>query len=238
MAMTPRQMAEFFVEQGELFHQGMVETADLSPEELVFSAAETFKAKAVAGLILWRHGLSDPRDQLGEAVATARQFLEGKGSQARNVTEFPIASACYLAELCSQPWAAMRDLIGGAIPRPTRLVATEQSLDGTLLDAMGGASLPHSWPDGVANKPSLLVLSYRCYGTLIRARPEQRQPLVREAETLFRKRRRDGYYSGGSQLHGGGPDNDHVVDFVLAAVLKHIGASALSIEHGWRGSEA
>lgn len=40
---------------------------------------------------------------------------------------------------------------------------------------------------------------------------------------LYRKRARSEYFAGGAMHHGGGPDNPHVVDFELAALVRWCG---------------
>jgi hypothetical protein len=56
---------------------------------------------------------------------------------------------------------------------------------------------------------------------------------LRRAEVLFHQRRNDPYFAGGVQYYGGGSDNENVVDFMLAAVLKRVARSSASI-HAWR----
>jgi len=58
------------------------------------------------------------------------------------------------------------------------------------------------------------------------------QDVIVIAEKLYRKRASNGFFSGGNAIEGGGPDNDIVVDYRLAAILKKINYQGSSI-HCW-----
>jgi len=49
---------------------------------------------------------------------------------------------------------------------------------------------------------------------------EKVEPIVRQLEKLFLKRKKNPYYSGGELTEGGGPSNDVTVDYRLGAILK------------------
>jgi len=59
------------------------------------------------------------------------------------------------------------------------------------------------------------------------------EPIVRQLEKLFLKRKKNPYYSGGELTEGGGPSNDVTVDYRLGAILKFKSFKGESI-HLWR----
>jgi hypothetical protein len=76
---------------------------------------------------------------------------------------------------------------------------------------------------------ALLARTYRTYFEILGARGVALPAKVAEAERNYAERKRDGFYAGGAEYSGGGPANPHVVDFVLAAVLKKVDYEGPSI---------
>jgi hypothetical protein len=117
--------------------------------------------------------------------------------------------------------------------------AADVALDYLVMDALEG----QDWREGLAEpmgrlaakkRQMLAVETYKTYFDLLdlNGDPERTESLVRLAEANYKKRARDSFYGGGPTYTGGGPDNPYVVDFVLAAILKHIKWSGETI-HKW-----
>ena len=118
--------------------------------------------------------------------------------------------------------------------------AADVALDYLVIDSFNG----RDYRDDIAapmerlaskKRQMLAVDSYRTYFDLLDARgdAERIAPLVQQAEANYSKRARNGFYSGGPTYMGGNGENPYVVDFQLAAVLKHIGWDGDSV-HQWR----
>jgi hypothetical protein len=111
------------------------------------------------------------------------------------------------------------------------------------MDGVMGAALRRGWDQGTwdaamavlrrSKRAALACDTYALYQRLLQANANEVDSLVRQAEVLFRKRARNGFYGGGPQTQGGGPDNDFTVDYRLAAILKKLGYTGETI-HLWR----
>lgn len=93
---------------------------------------------------------------------------------------------------------------------------------------------------GKNKRTALVHETYAKYFEIVEAcaRGDVQEQLVRDAEALFAQRKKNAFYSGGLQSRGGGPDNDHTIDYVLATVLewckRRDGAPAVETIHAWR----
>lgn len=187
----------------------------------------------MAGLIEWRHDLGDPREDLGKAVdllERAVQLLPG----VKVWDGVPIPAACFLSFLLDRDGTSLRN----ALPKPeerSKAVADVQThLEADLLRSFDGEVSEEDSSRVPRSRSKVLVASYQTYRDLLHCPPKERAGLVAQAESNFLGRRKDSWFSGGVGIYGGGLNNDTVVDFVLAAVLKKNGASDLSKVHGWR----
>jgi hypothetical protein len=238
MAMTPREMVEFFLEQMEGWREGASDAAargDL--HHFMLSTMQIFKCSTMAGLIVWRHDFGDPTDHITAAVAVAGDLVTNEPAGAADLIwqAFPLSYVPYLASLVNRD----AEIFMRRLPPPEQALRRPETIE-TYLNSMlllafrGIGSPPDSWLDKVPRRLALVSDTYRCYLRLLTAPAHEYPSLVHQAEDLYRRRARNSYYSGGLQIFGGGPDNGHVVDFILGAILKRIGASGLSEVHGWR----
>ncbi len=203
----------------------------------MLSTMEVFVCNTMAGLIVWRHDFGDPTEQIAAAVGVAADLVANPPAGATDLLwqAFPLSCVPYLAQLVNRDSARFMECLPSPEQALRRPRSVETYLDSALLLAFyGAASPPDSWLDKLPRPLALVGDTYRCYRRILTAPSQKHASLVQEAEDLYRRRARNAYCSGGLQIYGGGPDNEHVVDFILAAILKRIGASSLSEVHGWR----
>lgn len=122
-------------------------------------------------------------------------------------------------------------------PKMIAVLKAELQAEGFLGRALWGCWDQAKWDAAMQvfqqnKRTSLVCETYAMYERLLKTPANEAEPLVREAEILFRKRAKNGYLSG-AQTEGGGSDNAHTVDYRLAAILKKIGYSGETI-HLWR----
>ncbi len=235
--MDPGEMISFFQDQGEIFLEGFRNAPPGEVEHSLFASAEAVKAQTMVGLLQWRHRLGDPSFAFKSAIGVAEEasgFLGKKPSLSQLMPLFPtfylaILLECEAAISGSIDSANCASLVDGG--------CIEGQLDSRLLGKLVPWVPEREWPQGAPRQRlRLLERSYQCYGELLLVESDQRSLVTRKEEDLFLDRRKNSFFAGGAQVSGGGLDNSHVVDFVLAAVLKTIGASGLSEVHGWRWS--
>lgn len=110
-----------------------------------------------------------------------------------------------------------------------------------IIEALAGRPWRDGFEDlitelGSKKRQLLAAHTYRTYFDLLNAKEQGEEviaPLIEEAESNYAKRKRDAFYGGGFAFMGGTDDNPYVVDFVLAAIMKHLGWTGESI-HRWR----
>ncbi len=124
--------------------------------------------------------------------------------------------------------------------RENRSQHADVALDYCILDALEGrewrsrSAAPLQQLD-LVKRQALAAETYRTYFALLETDGDEQRvsDLVRAAEVNYKKRARDAFFDGGTTYMGGGPDNPYVVDFVLAAILKHIGWKGDTV-HNWK----
>lgn len=187
------------------------------------------------GLLTWRLG-GNPRSAIEESVAgfiAVRQVLRQLDPAADVDHALLLPNALLVASLIDEqpeysPDALARDEHDGY----------ERPLDWLLVAATRGpvdaAEVEVAIAElGARKRCKLAADTYRTYFQILGGAPQaELDGLVRAAEKLYAKRARDSFYSPG-QTDGGGPDNPHVVDYRLAAVLEKVGYQGESI-HRWR----
>lgn len=203
--------------------------------------ARSLEKRFETALLRWRHG-ETPVADMNAALSTSGEMLAA-------ITEWQLDDETlggkgdawslvrYISHLLDQPVALPDERL--ARVREERSQFADIALDYRILDAIEG----REWREGLAEalerlaakkRQMLAVETYRTYFGLLEVdgSEERAGALVRTAEANYKKRARDGFYSGGPTYMGGGPDNPYVVDFVLAAILKHIGWAGDTV-HKW-----
>lgn len=255
MAMNPSEMVSFFEEQADLFSQGIeVALSAKDYSHAAFAVSEVHKAQAMAGLIQWRHGLACPVPLLRDSLATAKkaaEFLHRLDSSQEHWKSFPFSSSLHFEVLLfgtSQLRAMLPDR-----DQCKHILATypEVCLDSLLVAALVTGDVSEPWQGVLSNLNEKKGLSLMCdtyenymalVEALVREDTEGARYCVDESARLFSRRRTDSYFSGGIETRGGGEDNSHVVDFVLAAIARYFNADQLILEssqaavHAWKWS--
>lgn len=203
--------------------------------------ARSLEKRFETALLRWRHGQSPVADMATALVISQTMLaaiadwqlddetLSGKGDTWSLIR--------YISYLLDQPVKVPEERLASI--REDRSQYADVALDYLVLEALEG----REWREGLADplerlavkkRQMLAVETYRVYFDLLETNENMGQTgaLVQAAEANYKKRARDGFYSGGPTYMGGGPDNHYVVDFVLAAILKRIGWTGETI-HKW-----
>src|ERR1051325_5228970 len=232
MAMTRLELVDFFAQRGKQTADAMEAALRRRELDLVaINVYEAFKSRIMEGLIRWRCDMGSPLECLKGAVEIARKgaaLLIGDIGIETVSREMPLETASIIAFLTDQP----------IIEFDNSMFEHER-----LLDSVLGIGLHNGWENtkwalgletlGKRKRAKLAVETYSVYDELIHASTKEAPALVDQASQLFARRKKDGYYAGGIQTEGGGPDNDFTVDYRLAAIMKKIGFRGDSI-HAWK----
>jgi hypothetical protein len=192
-------------------------------------------------LLRWRRGESPVAD-MEAALATSREMFAAISDwQLDDETLNGYGDIWNLVRYIGLLLGRKVELPKERLPRirEDRSQYADVALDYRILDALEG----RGWREGVTDllgrlaskkRQMLAVETYQTYFALLESdgTQERTEALVRAAEANYKNRGRDGFYGGGPTYMGGGPDNPYVVDFVLAAILKHINWTGDSI-HKW-----
>lgn len=109
--------------------------------------------------------------------------------------------------------------------------APDVALDYLLGEALYGVDVNERWTQALGlltgnKEASLAVETYKNYWNILNkdiGDDVSLNSLKHLGIELFRKRKRDSFFSGAEQSEGGSEDNDYVVDYRLQAVLKSRG---------------
>jgi hypothetical protein len=202
----------------------------VGPELRLQNSHHAYLCQCMVGLLIWRGG-SNPTEALSKALAVAELVpanYEVAGFPYLWVN-FDVASAGLLAILLEvEVPASLKAVLPSEdlILRATREYSA-QALSLSLTAVLMGRSQPEFLDAVLSAVPkirrlSLLRETFECYRDLLDPDGTYATFIerVRHAESLFLRRKRSDYFSGGRQVDGGGPDNDFVVDYRLAAILK------------------
>jgi len=197
-------------------------------------------------LLRWRRGESPVAD-MQRALLTSRKMLAAitdwqLDDETLNGYGYTWNLVRYISFLLDQPVALLEERLVRI--RQSISKAADVALDFHILDALEGRewreNLPAPFERLASRKRQMLAVeTYRTYFDILDTDGdvEAIEPLVRIAEANFKKRSRDGFYSGGPTFMGGGPDNPYVVDFVLSAILKKVDWTGDTI-HKWKWARA
>ena len=196
---------------------------------MAVNGRQLFKSKFMQALILWRKG-EDPRSTLESCVNRLFECADDLfqfNPDAKVGVDLPLEKAMLLTFLTERhldiPWGF------------SEIDVPDRRLDYLLATALrsGFALEVPVALDILAEKKEcdLSVRSYRTYFEILDHSVVNVpiEKLVQVAEEQFRGRAKDNFFSGGDQTEGGGSDNDLVVDYRLAAVLKAVGYAGVSV---------
>lgn len=193
---------------------------------------QMFKGHLMCGLIKWRQRenptghFEDAIQLITEAITTLTDW-----APSFSIGELPLGRASLLAGLIDAPFgiaefqmselpveAHLDYLLSTTNPLPT---AKDSAI--TLLEELRRDKRADLAADSYENYFDILSVSGN--STVLGG-------LLSKGGTLFNRRARDSFFSGGDQTEGGGPDNSFVVDYRLAFALKKTGYSSDSM-HAW-----
>lgn len=231
MAMTPSEMIEFFQEQAAGWSQGLrMAVGKANYHHAAGCLRQIFKDHLMQGLITWRIGCGSPVEPLKSAVNLLREGVETLESmkEANPARDLPLDSASIISFLVDIPSPSFR----------ISEMTADRLLDAVLGNGLRGDWNEMAWNNGLEQlrknkRAALAAETYLTYGRLLHSDGADASGLVDRATRLFVKRAKDGYFSGGDQTEGGGPDNTTTVDYRLAAVMKKIGYLGENL-HRWR----
>lgn len=234
MAKTIEQILANHASHAARSNMGMAAAKENGNYQLAaLNCRQALKSKMMQGLITWRSG-DNPTPFFEQAVsrfAEDWQTLRAIGGNASMLSDAGYEQVYFLALLVNQ-----------ALPFTTESNAPKELQCDRMLDAVLGQWLFDGWDarlweagmEELQLKGSgLAVEAYEFYRKVTRATKQDLPQLEASADKLFRRRKKDSFFSGGVQTSGGGQDNDFTVDYRFAALAKHIGYVGNSI-HAWR----
>lgn len=229
MAMTPHEMSMFFARQASKCDANLkVSRIRSTPILLELNMRHAAENIFMSALIDWRHHLADPRDKLRiafDASKAALEILPALDSPTPLPARFRFYDIVVLATLLRL------EIPAGCLSVITTCrtsAGTDLCLDYALAETIAGRHgiLGRTIDSAVFSKWQMLLKdTYSTYRDLLAGDKEA----IRRAERNFSKRRSDGYFRGGPQIDGGGPDNAHVIDYRLAAILNTVAYETDSI---------
>ena len=251
MAMTPTEMIEFYREQVKLFTRPLLDpaaTSDYSHNALRFEAASW--SQMMVALMRWRLNEGNPAPELGRTLTLAQEAAErlenlGPGQPHWKSYNFALGIFAGIILNSKAPSSLTQHL-----PDLTEFCNPTADTICPLLDAALCQSISSQEPVGAhqqlldftSDRERLRLLhdTYSLYFQLI---SEGRagtscQETVSQLDTLFSKRRSDEFFAGGIDTDGGGPDNDLVVDYRLAAIIRFASIPSVESKHCWTLSNA
>jgi hypothetical protein len=238
MAMTPEQMAAFYQEQAEASPEFLAAARhNRDFHLLVLNQGVFVKGALISGMIRWRHRLGDPRPVFRLAVEGSAGFLTDASEVDASQTpwkHFSFELVDYVRVLLGEPVNGefVAGCLGERLPDKHEfddLHLGDRFLDMAVLLKLATGLRWRLWGDllqrRAANRRAALVAeTYRAYWDLLDSveAGDAAQAAERAAwsATLYAKRKKDPYYAGGIEYEGGGPYNESVVDFRLAAIIR------------------
>lgn len=236
--MKTKDYLDFFALQIERATRGLDAARNTRNLQLAtLNGRQLFKCHLTMGLVNWRQGDSPVRD-----LEHAIQAMQGVSAMARAwdqsfdaVANLPVARAALLSRLVGKERATEVNEWGagpGLSPdvRLDLLLASELPIDEAVRSSAALISQLSA-----TKKTALAAESYGNYFEILvcAADSERLQECSEKGHTLFLRRSRDTYYTGGDQSEGGGDDNARVVDYRLGFALRRAGYEGASM-HAWK----
>jgi len=219
MAMTPIQMMAFFTERAE-YIESILELPSVRENSHLFclNARQTCQNHLMAALVAWRHHLDDPVTHLSRSLAFGERAVPDVFDLDIPVPlheRIRLHDIAFCAVLTDTP---LSNELAALLATAVSTADAETLLDLTLAlrltnDAQGLDAAVSNFP--CSSKTQLVYQTYETYARIIAGDTAA----VADAESNFSLRARNGYYTGGLQIDGGGPDNSHTIDYRLAAII-------------------
>jgi len=236
MGMSPSEMLDFFREQIDIFSLGLNESIkNKNYYHAVDCLNEKLKSALMSGLIQWRHEIDSPIKNLDKCISFSQEAYEILPSMDKNATHWknfnfciPIFVSILLGKKADGDFRKM--ILDLAEWRSAANQHSNTILETALIIKFEKLTNPAEWDDIIKHlskrkRMTLMRESFENYMLLIDAAhkgdSETMNERVHAGIKLFEKRDKDGFYSGGLPIYGGGPDNEHVVDFILASIVQH-----------------
>lgn len=246
MGMNPLEQIEFSVREADDCRAAVDEMTALGRWELVrVNLSGAFENSLYAALVACR--LDDNRAPLfqRQALDVARRAetsLYGLPDKTVSPASFCFEAANMLGLLRTRH---STDLIPLKIALADIRPFSNRQLSVLLYERLTGMPPSMDWDRAVAQlaakkRSKLAAETYSCYGRIMHAAGEGQIELAmkesRNAASLFAKRAADPFYQGGPSIAGGGPSNDFVIDYELAAIQRRYFESAApgAEVHWWR----
>jgi hypothetical protein len=231
---TAQEEIEFFTEQLGMSQKGMLIGIAKSNIQLVrLNTYQMFVCALMCAMVHWRQGIA-PTSWLNRALDDFKKAYKylADANQLGNVN-IPTDLAQMVAFLID----AHHDLPALDVnDTDSADCALDRSL-ANLLNRRCDESTPVELLKKLGSKKrqSLACKTYTNYYAIIEGsrKGDDIGALITEAEANYKAREKDAFFSGGEQIEGGNGDNDSVVDFRLAVVLKFVGYKSDSI-HAWK----
>ena len=195
---------------------------------------QLFYKRVHLALIDWRLRRPSAHSHFKEALAVANRadsILACNSPGALGSYPLPLACgiACLLnaAEFNASHALALANMLGAGSESPEAalaLVLTGQEPIPLLARVLESHSFPAEqqlWQESLQSYAALLA--------------EASGASLEAAEKLYLLRKGDRYFANGLGIYGGGPDNEHVVDFWLGVVLHRLSYHGPS-PHAWVGA--
>lgn len=233
---TLQERIDLTIERRKMTERGMAVGIEKNNVQLIaLNTHQVFKYSLMCALCHWRYG-QDPTPWLRRALVdflSAYRYL----ADARKLddVEIPTDVAQIVAFLINEP---------NELPQldPNDTPYADCALDRILVNVFNkrnALTVPTELLKKLGSKKrqALSCKSYNTYFAILQAsqKGEDIGPLIIEAELNYKARAKDAFYSGGEQTEGGNADNDAVVDYRLAAILKFVGHQSPSV-HAWKWS--
>lgn len=188
------------------------------------------------GLVQWRRG-KDPRPEFTAGLDAVDQGIAeaiNRKAEPGDIDQLKLHVAQPIAYLMGRNLPVLE----GEALRTDELpdVVADHLLADALFDRPYKDRLPVVIEALASKKRQMLALvSFQTYFNLLDAGgdPARIAQLAAEGDANYLRRKKNVFYSHGALLSAGGDDNDILLDWQLAAVLKKVGFTGESI-HRWR----
>ncbi len=223
MAMTTTEMIEFFGQQAERTHRGMIAAQSSSNYQLAaVNCRQAFKCRLMQGMISWRAS-RNPTEFLASSVQGFKDDWNSMmviGGEKATISDTPAERVPFISCLIGQcDLEGVRCKIDG--------LESDRLLDAVLGQWLYGSWNELQWKKGIdqLHRPGreLAYESYSVYRAIVCSSSSELSPLIERGNELFKRRQTDKFFCGGDQTEGGGDDNGFVVDYRLASIAKRVG---------------
>lgn len=235
---TPQDHIEFYKEQVQIFTDGLVYCQNLTEDKLylsIFNTEQIFICNLMIGLIEWRIN-QNPKLQLIKAINHFEKELSKlkvHKDYKKFQNPFLIIIANYFAYLCNMEI----NLVIDSLVTKDEHYNIEYYLFNSITKSSNFKTEIETSLYKI-NKSKRYQLVFNSYTNYFQILEDFENNLsinskIEVAESFFRKRATNSYYSNGYGLDGGYLHNNLVIDFRLAAILKKIQYNGNS-SHQWK----